>query len=287
MRTYYAHLVNSDTATDMVIVEVEGASNGGVIGYGRVSWEMEAKPRHRAYQHSGHLLPEWRGRGIGTAMMKQHQRRILEIAAGHPDDAPRSFDSWASNRELASQRLLERDGYLPHAHGANMVRADLENIPDGALPDGVEVRPVSDDQMRQIWEADVEAFRDHDGFAEPTEEVYQQFLTFPHNDPDLWRVAWQDDQVVGMVRSFINAGENEQYQRKRGYTEFISVRRPWRRMGVAKALIARSLQGLKDRGMEQAALGVHVENPNGAFKLYESCGFVVERINTMYRKAMG
>jgi mycothiol synthase len=278
----YKHLVNSNPETDMLFAEVYGE----VVAYGRVSWYQEMATRERAYEHFGYVLPDWRRRGIGFAMLKQQQQRALEIAADHPVDGARFFEAWASNRVIGAQTMLERDGYTPRSHGAHMIRPDLENIPVVPLPDGVEVRPVTQGQMRQIWEADAEAFRDHEGYMEPTEEMYQQFLTFPYNDSELWRVAWQGDEVVGMVRSFINPAENEQYHRQRGYTEFISVRRPWRRMGVARALITRSLHALKERGMEEAALGVHVENPNGALKLYESCGFVVNRINTMYRKPL-
>ena len=46
----------------------------------------------------------------------------------------------------------------------------------------------------------------------------------------------------------------------RGWLEHISVRRPWRRRGLASALIARSLRVLRERGFEEAALGVDAEN---------------------------
>ena len=39
--------------------------------------------------------------------------------------------------------------------------------------------------------------------------------------------------------------------RRRGYTEFISVGRKWRRRGLARALIARSLRLLADEGMAE------------------------------------
>ena len=74
-------------------------------------------------------------------------------------------------------------------------------------------------------------------------------MSDPDFDPSLWRVAWQGDEVAGMVLSFINKDENEMYGRKRGYTENICVRRPWRKQGLAKALIALSLtaaQGARD-----------------------------------------
>jgi mycothiol synthase len=64
------------------------------------------------------------------------------------------------------------------------------------------------------------------------------------------------------------------------------VRPPWRRRGLARALIARSLQDLKDYGMEEAELGVDSENESAAFRLYESMGYRTFSIDTWYRKPM-
>jgi ribosomal protein S18 acetylase RimI-like enzyme len=102
----------------------------------------------------------------------------------------------------------------------------------------------------------------------------------------LWQVAWDGDQVAGMVLNFINHQENLEYDRKRGYTETICVRRPWRRRGLARALIARSFQMHKELGMTEAALGVDAENPNGALRLYQSMGFQQIKRNTVYRKPL-
>ena len=92
------------------------------------------------------------------------------------------------------------------------------------------------------------------------------------------------NEVAGQVRTYINTVENEKYNRKRGYTEFISVRRPWRKRGLARALIVRSLQLQKEEGMTESALGADSENLSGATRVYEDCGFQVRKRNTIYRK---
>jgi ribosomal protein S18 acetylase RimI-like enzyme len=111
-------------------------------------------------------------------------------------------------------------------------------------------------------------------------------LKDPLNDPDLWEVAWDGDQVAGMVLNFLNRKENEEYNRLRGWTENISVRKPWRRRGLARALLTRSLQRFKDMRMDHAALGVDTQNLTGALDLYKSVGFVVEKRHTTYRKKL-
>ena len=47
-----------------------------------------------------------------------------------------------------------------------------------------------------------------------------------------------------------------------------------------------SLRALKERGMEEAALGVDAENISGALRLYEFCGFRVVKRMALYRKGM-
>jgi ribosomal protein S18 acetylase RimI-like enzyme len=165
-----------------------------------------------------------------------------------------------------------------------MVRPDLENIPDLPLPAGLEVRPALPEHYRPIFDASNEAFRDHWGYIPEPEENFQKMLADPNLDPSLWRVAWNSDRIAGMVLSFINKAENEEFNRKRGYTENICVLRPWRKQGLAKALIALSLKALKERGMDHAALGVDAENTSGATHLYEKMGFRVVSRGTIYRK---
>jgi ribosomal protein S18 acetylase RimI-like enzyme len=138
------------------------------------------------------------------------------------------------------------------------------------------------------WKADVEAFRGHWGFAEPTAANYEEWL----DDPiammaDLWQIAWDGDEVAGQVRSFINHQENAERGRLRGYTECISVRRPWPRRGLAQALILNSLRILAQHGMTEAAPGVDTENTSGALRLYQRCGFHPVRSSAICRKPCG
>ena len=104
--------------------------------------------------------------------------------------------------------------------------------------------------------------------------------------PELWQIAWDTatNQVAGQVKTFIDHEQNKLYDRRRGWTEGISVRRPFRRRGRAKALIARSLRLQKEAGMTESGLGVDSENLSGATRVYEDCGFRVVKKTTVYKK---
>lgn len=288
----YAHLTNCDPHRDVILAEADSQ----VVGYSRVTW-WDENGGDWIYLHFGFVLPAWRGKGIGSAMLSFCQERLRQIAAEQIEhgkrsaNAPAYFQSDAVNSDLATTRLLEEHGFQPVRYHYTMLRPNLENIPKASLPRGIEVRPVDwQAHKRQIFEAEIEAFRDHWGFSEPDENDYADFVAYveqdPNIDPALWRVAWQGDQVVGMVRSFINPNENREYNRLRGWTEHISVRKPWRKQGVATALINLSLQALKEKGMREAALGVDTQNTSGALRVYERAGFRPIKTYTTYRKRM-
>ena len=79
---------------------------------------------------------------------------------------------------------------------------------------------------------------------------------------------------------------NEEFKHLRGWTDPICVRWPWRRQGLAKALIARSMRLLQVQGMTEAGLGVDAQNHNGALRLYESLGFRMTKKFMTYEKPL-
>lgn len=99
-------------------------------------------------------------------------------------------------------------------------------------------------------------------------------------------VGWDGDQVAGSIVTTVPKQENEEHGRARVYVEAVSVRRQWRRRGLARALLARSLVAAREAGFTSASLGVDTENPTGALSLYESLGFAEERRGIAYRKPM-
>jgi mycothiol synthase len=281
----FTHLFHCDPYRDMLFAEVEGQD----VGYAIVWWHVNSDGEWIGF-NVGYVVPAYRRRGIGRNLLDFVETRLMEIAnhlietSQLSASAPRYYLSVTAEKELAKESLLKHAGYQVIRYEYEMVRPDLENIPDLPLPAGLEVRPVLSEHYHPIFDATNEAFRDHWCYIVEPEESFQKLLVDPNFDPTLWRVAWDGDQIAGMVLSFINKAENEEFNRKRGYTENICVLRPWRKQGLAKALIALSLKALKERGMDHAALGVDAENTSGATHLYEKMGFRAVSRGTIYRK---
>jgi GNAT superfamily N-acetyltransferase len=152
------------------------------------------------------------------------------------------------------------------------------------LPEGIRFAPVGDDQMKQLWDADIEAFEDHWGGFDGSDENYERWKGDPKFDPSLFVVAWDGDEIAGGVVNEINATENAAFNRQRGWLRSVFVRRPWRRRGLGLAVVLRSLQVFRDRGMTSAGLGVDADNPTGAVGVYQRAGFDVELTSFALRK---
>ncbi len=269
-----------DPARDVTIAEVDGKP----VAYGDRSWVDTTDGTYREYRSDGAVLPEWRRKGIGRALLAENQRLARKLAASQQTDRQMVFGSWTGERMAGASALLNGAGYKPVRWFFEMTRDLREPIPEVELPAGLEVRPVTTEMISQIWEADIEAFQDHWGGFDTSPESLQRWTERPAFDPTLWLIAWDGDEVAGGVINAIEAEENEALGLKRGWLHSVFTRRPWRKRGLARALIARSLDAIGERGMDTGILGVDADNPTGALGLYERIGFVIAERSTAWRR---
>ena len=273
---------NFDPTRDIIVATVEERP----VGYGVVDWVLTTDSR-REYRTRGHVDPAWRRRGVGSAILAHNEAHMRELAASHPDDMPKCYGAFAPERRIGAVTLLLGAGYEPVRYFFDMLRPDLEGVDEPPLPEGMEIRPVNDlSGYRRLFAADSEAFMDHWGGFDASEGRFQQWLSDPTFDPSLFVVAWDGDEIAGAVINAIDAEENVAFQRHRGVLDSVFVRRPWRRRGLAAALVGKSLTLLRERGMTSAWLGVDADNPTGALGVYERAGFGVHLRSSAYQKPM-
>jgi mycothiol synthase len=281
MTNVFVHMNYFVPAKDLIFAEMDDQP----IGYTRLMVRKLDDGRW-VYTNIGSVLPQWRRQGIGRALHHYGERRLREKSAELGHDGVRVFQSVALKTEYGRHALLQQEGYRAVRYGYEMERSLADPIPDLPLPASIEVRPVRPEQYEQLRMAMNEAFSDHWGWSPMTEQNFQGWRNNRTFQPQLWQVAWAGDEIVGTVLNFIDAESNAKFQRRRGWTETICVRRPWRKQGVAKALIARSMRLLQEQGMIEVALNVDTQNPTGALQLYESMGYRAVRELITYEKPL-
>ena len=284
LRSDYATFTRCDPARDVVMAEVDGT----LAGYARSAGWWTLEDGTLVQGQIALLHPAWRRRGIGTAMLAWLEQRQRQIAAEQPGASSYLHHAFVTQGETDRAALLGKAGYVPVRYFFEMIRPDLLDLPAFPLPPGVEIRPVQPEHLRAIFDAHMEALRGHWGGAPPRPGDFEAWCRARTCQPQLWQVAWdvESGRVAGQVKPWIDFTQNEALGRQRGFTEFISVGAPWRRRGLARALVVRALAAQRDAGMTESELGVDTDSPYGAPRLYEACGFRVVKRNAVYRKPL-
>lgn len=252
-----------------------------VVGYSQVNWWHEEDGTW-VYFIGGWVLPEWRGRGLGSAMLHWGEAVARQVhAAEHPAERF-EFAANASSTEQDAAALLEQEGYWVAFTTLEMQldpAATLPAVPP--LPQGIELRPLLPEHIPQLVDSVIECYLDGfpgNRFRGDFDRVayftakYQK----PPFDPRLFYLAWDGRQLAGQVILVI---QNDQ-----ACVEQVSVRPAWRRKGIARALLVRALSEMLARDERDIWLDTYAEYQTLAVDLYLELGFYVAKEFMRYRK---
>lgn len=256
-----------------ILAEIDGEP----AGYNRFFDWTEEDGTH-VWLVVGWVVPAWRGRGLGTALLHWTERRVRALAAATPGRW--EFAANASSTEVEATALLLDNGYTA-AYTVLEMGLDWDAFaPVPAAGLAVEIRPGEAAAAARIAASVGESYAgEYAGgrFAERFDPAaYAEGLAGPDADPSLWRVAWAGGEVVGQVIPVIERGRAE--------IEEVSVRPGWRRGGVARALLSAALLELRGRGVEVVRLHTVAEFPTRAVDMYEKLGFRTLKRFPRYRK---
>ncbi len=258
---------------DVFVVETHA---GRIVG----SSEFYNEGDHCKLKADGCVHPEFKGLGIGTALLvKMEERARTEMELAEPGRRV-VLQSMINAKNEAGDPLLRAMGYTPIRYFWRM-EINLQELPAAVtLPAGLELRPFNKDEHAvAVWQANNEAFRDHWGSHERTYEDWSHALFGnPNFDPTLWMVAWDGDEVAGFSQNRVRMGI--------GWVGTIGVRRPWRGKGLGFALLKHTFGEFYKHGIKTIGLGVDAQNPTGATRLYQKVGMYPASEHVTYEKEL-
>ncbi|MGH2485513.1 MAG: GNAT family N-acetyltransferase [Ktedonobacterales bacterium] len=262
---------------DLLLAEVDGQ----LVGYNHVtSWTEEDGTT--VYLHLGWLSPEWRGAGIGSAMFGAAEARCRERATTASSLTAAVYATNATSAEREATALTLANGYSVVRRLADMKLMAPLPTEEPPLPTGVEARPVVPDHYLAIFRGFRAIWTGLWGVERETDDTYREFLddmvNVPGYHPDLWRIAWSGDEVVGLVFCHLYDGFAD-------VTE-VGARADWQRRGLARALLVRAMRAVPAHGVEDIRIVTDAEDGRGARSLYESVGFRGLKEHVLYRKPM-
>ena len=240
-----------------------------LVGYGAV------RERGERWDAEGYVHPDALGRGVGKLIatgLEQHAARR----------GARKIHSSVLEADSAGRGLLESLGYRS-VRVFRELRIELDAPPPAPeWPGGLRIVAFDAERdAREFHAAQEEAFADHWEYTPHHFEAWsKEHLASERFDPTLWCVVRAGDELAaGTICTGDTYGG--------GWVGVLFTRRPWRKQGVATALLRESFRRFWERGEHSIGLGVDTANPTGAFRLYESARMVPTLGLVIYEKQLG
>ncbi|MGK2874031.1 MAG: GNAT family N-acetyltransferase [Nocardioides sp.] len=209
----------------------------------------------------GHVLPDHRGNGIGTALSAW----LVERARERGDDSTGIPFPLGS----AGDRLQEAQGWPVRWHSWVLELPENTEITARELPAGYHVRAAAPEEYQSTWHVVEDAFlewseRDKQPFEDWALEVFKR----GGFEPWMLRVALDPDGLVVGAAHVVLANEGVE-----GYIAKLAVRADHRNRGLAQALLADAFTESRAHGAVRSTLST--DSRTGALSLYEKVGMVV------------
>jgi GNAT superfamily N-acetyltransferase len=249
-----------DLAKDAQLVV---APDGLVAGYECV---LAVLPDGRI-QIDGYIHPSYMGQGIGSHLLRWAETRARERISELPNDLRVRTQTGIYGNAAPMHELLANEGYAVVRRFWRMEIDMIEPPPTPKWPDGIAIRSfVRGQDEYAVWQALNDIFSEDWEYSELDFEKWLEvkIVTDEGFDPSLWFLAVAGDQIVGTARCTYRLGN--------GWIRTLGVRRPWRRQGMATALLHHSFGEFYRQGKLNVGLGVDSQNPTGATQLYEHAG---------------
>jgi mycothiol synthase len=179
--------------------------------------------------------------------------------------------------------VYERTGWRPIRYSFQM-RIDFDGeTPEPAWPDGLRPRNFVPGEEERVYQANMDSFADHWDFRTQSMEQWRRYTVDHHGfDPSLWWLVEDGDEVAAISLNAWHFSGDPQF----GWIHVLGVRPPWRKRGLATALLHHSFRDFRARGATRVGLGVDGENTTGAVRLYERVGMRQVRRNDTYEKTL-
>lgn len=253
-------------------LDVRGIWSGDrLVAVGAVYHSPSGVRQERVFLE-GRVDPACRGCGLGRRLLAwQVERGVEKLRACDP-----SLPWFVRTNEYEwvtdAHHLYTRFGMMPVRWFEELIRP-LSDPLSAPVPEEVEILPwveVPSEEARQVSNA---SFADHWESTPRDSEAWEHMLSATSNRTDLSFVAVQEGRVIGICLNAHFPRDQEVTGRRDGWILHLGVLEDRRRMGVASALIDRSLEAFREAGFSHAMLGVDADSPTGASGLYRRLGF--------------
>jgi mycothiol synthase len=259
---------------------------GEMIAFEQI-WESTVPVRPHIW---GYVHPDYRGRGIGSHLLRWGEERARQAIERVPEDARVVLETSVYTTDEASKQLLAGALGMEAANYSwweMLIEMAAEPAP-AQWAEGIRVTTMAElDDARAIYTAVRKAFKDHRGYVEgPFEEGFNRWQHSVYSDelfdPTLYFLAVSGDQVVGVSLCRPKSWTDP----NTAYVDTLGVVEEFRRRGIGEALLRHSFAEFWRRDIPKVSLHVDGSSLTGATRLYERAGMHILRASDAYIKEL-
>jgi mycothiol synthase len=241
--------------------------DGNLVGY------LDIAPREEVFNADIRTVD----REVADTLIAEAERHVRSMAASSV------VRGWAHGGDPMLTEAFTAAGWQLIRHSFQMRIGLSDDLPEPSWPDGLSLRTFRSGEEERVHEASMDAFADHWDFRRQPIEEWRAYTVDHHGfDPSLWWLVEDGDEIAGFTLNSWYFSGDPQF----GWVGILGVRPPWRRRGLATALLQHSFRDFRARGATRVGLGVDAENTTGAVRLYERAGMQAVRRTDTYEKTL-
>ena len=242
-----------------------------VVGFCQVLRRPGESDHARAFLVGG-VNPDYRRRGIGSALLSWEMERGTEVLRRDSPNVPRFLRTFAFDFEKDAIALYERHGLTPIRYFAELIRPLAEPVPARSVP-GIDIVAWEEGRSEEARLLMNLAFRDHWGSTPRDRAAWDHLIGGTGTRLDLSYMAIAGDHLVGVTLNAHYPSDQEITGRRDGWFGHLGTHPEFRKRGIGSALIEQSCTQFSEAGFDHAMIGVDSASLTGAYRLYESLGF--------------
>jgi len=125
------------------------------------------------------------------------------------------------------------------------------------------------------------AFGDYDDIRSMTLEEMKKMEEFPSFNVDGMFIAEWNGETAGMINAYVDKLREEE----KGFIQWLGVLPKFRGKGIAKKLVEKSIESLKQRGMKVAETWAQTDR-EACVHIFESLGFKQARVTSIMKRSL-
>lgn len=236
---------------------------------------------------SAFIDPEWRGRGIGRALLDWQDARARQILVTDGRDLPVSIQSTVDAHLSERRRLLAAAGFSPSSVLHDMYRPVSDSDVQSAAAKieelrarGIEIVPFTSEYSAEVHRLHNRLMLSESHVQPFSHDAWEDFVARLH--PEWSKLALSDGAVIGYACVEADTDRWASMGYREGYVPYLAVERGQRGNGIGTALLNSVESSLRQSSIDYVSIDLPVDPLSAVPPFFTLEGFVERSTRIVY-----